>query len=124
MTIALATPPHDCGTDEEDNCWQCKGQPEADVFLRIHHTKLANQGANVDEEIKVVVDARLGNRRIDDNSLAAWKDFDKKSLHRNLFDNKRRDIRLEATRADAHDDYAKDERSHRSVCVGNDGWDG
>ncbi len=109
MAIALASPPHDPWADEEDDGWKGEGQPEADVLLGVDHAQLTDQSTDVDEEIEVVVNARLSDRWVDDDTLTRWQGLDLQSLDWDLFHDERRNVWLEATGSDTHDDQSDNE---------------
>lgn len=122
--VALASPPHDSGSDEEDHGGQEEGQPEADVFLRVHHADLTRQSAEVDEQVEVMVDTGLGNCWVDKHFLALLRGIDVDTLHLDLLNNERRDVWFETTGSETHDDQTEHEDAECGGSIGDDWWDG
>lgn len=87
LAVTSASPPHDGWTDEEDDGWQGERQPETDILLSVDHAELTNQSTDVDEQVEVVVNARLGDRWVDNDALASLESLDDQSLNWNLLDN-------------------------------------
>ena len=89
-------------------------------LLRVHHGNLTDQGANVDEEIEVHVNARGRHDGIDDDTLARLGVADEELCALVLFRDEGRDVRLETTGANAHDDDGDDEACQRAVALLDD----
>lgn len=93
------------------------GQPETDITFSVDHTKLASQSANIDEEVEVVVDAGDGDSGINNDTLAIT-DLNAHTLLGYLLGNKGRNVGLEGTGSETHDDQTDDEGSERAVGLG------
>lgn len=124
LAVTSASPPHDGWTNEEDEGWQGEGQPETDILLSVDHAELADQSTDVDEHVEVVVNARLGDRWVDNDTLAGLESLDDQSLNWNLLDNEWRNVWLETTGSETHNDDTEDEGTHGSIWLGDNWWDG
>lgn len=89
LLISLSAPPHNSGSEKEGECWEQECQPETDVLLGVDHTNLSDKGTDVDEQVEVVVDPTLCNRRVNDDLLTGWQFLDDDGSQGNLFDNQR-----------------------------------
>lgn len=117
----LAVPKHWQADDEHGGGDQIR-QPEADVTLSVDHAKLAGQSANVDEKVEPVEDTRSGNSRVDNDALTLCVCLDTHTLLGNLFGNKGRDVGLEGTSSEPHDNQTNDESCEGAVGLGQDRW--
>lgn len=79
-TVPVPAEEQDRGTEAEHDRGEQVRQPEADVSLGVHHGDLANEGADVDHQVEVVVDPRDRRRRVDDHALAALQSLDVQSI--------------------------------------------
>ena len=103
LAVTSASPPHDGWADEEDEGWQGEGQPETDILLSVDHAELPDQSTDVDEEVEIVVNTGLSDRWVNDNTLAGLESLDDQSLNWNLLDNEWRNVGLETTGSETHD---------------------
>jgi hypothetical protein len=116
--VALAAPEEDDGREAEDDGGQGEAEPEADVALGVGHADLADERADVDEEVEPVVDLVCGDCRVDNDALARLGESDDAhGAEVELFDDERANVGLEAASAEANDDDAHDERSERAVWI-------
>ena len=113
--------------EEED--WECGAEAdggdevrevETDVTLRIRHSELSSQGADVDEEIEPVVDSGCGDSRVDNDAFSTLQGPDLHSLAGDLLSHERRDVGLETSGSDAHDDQTDNESGQRVVRMSNE----
>lgn len=76
---------------------------------RISHANLPNQSTNIDKQIEPVVDSGNGSGMVDNHALARLGGDDFQLVERHLFRNQGRDVGLETSRSDTHDDnsYSK-----------------
>lgn len=89
-----------------DAGWDEVSEPEANVSLCVHHADLPDHSANVDEKVKPVVNSGNGASMVDNDPLAGRKSFDSHLVEFDLLSNQRRDVWLECTSSNAHDDDA------------------
>ena len=122
--IALAPPPHDHGAEGEHDGGQGVGEVEADVLLGVDHGDLADEGADVDEEVEPVVDALGGDGGVDDDALARLERLDKHVLLAELLDDEAADVGLEAAGADADDDDGDEQERQGGALPDDDGGNG
>ena len=122
MLIALASPPHDKWSGQESDRREQECEPESNVFLGIHHTDLTDQSANVDEEVKVMVDTTLGDDRVDNNFFTGAQRLDICTCDIDLFGDQGGDVRLETTGAETHDNQTEHEQGKAGRLVGDDRW--
>ena len=117
----LAEPKNRQTNDEHDGRDQIS-QPEADVAFSVDHADLTNQCTDVDEQVKVVVDTGGSDSGIDNDALALGGSLDTHLLLGNLLGNERRNVGLECTSSESHDDQAENENAEGSVWLGQDMW--
>lgn len=89
-------------------------EPEADIALSVDHANLTNKGTNVDEEVKVIVDAGHGDGRVDNDALS----LDSLYAHlflRNLLGNEGRNVGLKSTSTGTHDQDSENKDAERSA---------
>ena len=77
-------------------------------LLGVDHGNLADESANVDEQVEVHVDARGRHDRVHNDTLARLRVPDEELLPFVLLSDERRDVRLETTGADTHDNDGDD----------------
>lgn len=82
---------------------------DATHLLRVHHGDLADERADVDEQVEVHVDAGGRHDGVEDDALAGLGVADEELRTLVLLRDEGRDVRLEAARAEAHDDDGDDE---------------
>lgn len=109
---------------DEENGGDQEGEVETNVALGVGHAELAGKGTDVDEEVEPVVDSGGGDGRVDNDALSGLEGPDVHVLVGDLLGDERRDVGLETTGADTHDDQTDDEAAQRRVSVGHDGWNG
>jgi len=100
--------------DEEHDSWDQVGEPETNVTFSVDHGNLTNKGTNVDEEVEIVVDTGHGDSRIDNNTLAL-DNLDAHLLLGNLLGNKGRNVGLESTGSEAHDQDSENKDTEGGV---------
>jgi hypothetical protein len=90
--ILVAAEEQDSRAAEVHHGGQEVGQPETDVFLRIHHADLAQDRANVDHHVEVQVDAGDGGRGINNHAVAVLEGLDVGDFFAVLLGDQGRDI--------------------------------
>lgn len=71
-----------------------------------------------------MVNTGLGDRWVDNNTLAGLESLDDQGLNWNLLNNEWRNVWLETTGSETHDNDAEDENTHGGIWLGDDWWDG
>lgn len=113
--VLLADDQNRQGEQEKDRRNEVS-QVEADVALGVNHTQLTRQGTDVDEQVEVVVDTSDGDGGVNDDTLAiSLHDLELVSLQ--LFNDQRRDVWLEGTSSESHDEQTNNEASQRTLLV-------
>jgi len=102
--VSIATPDDDKWAQTEQDSGHEVCEPISNVLLGVNHSNLANQSANVDEKVEVVVDSRLRDCRIDNHTLTGGEVSSNHLGQWQLLSNQRGDVGLESTSANAHDD--------------------
>jgi hypothetical protein len=119
------------------NGWQHETQIEANITFGVNHGHLADQSADVDEEVEPgkrsaydghdqsgkyspIVNSGDGDCRIDNDPLALFLGPDVEPRGGDLLSDQGRDIGFETTRANSHDDEPDNEGSHGGVRMGDD----
>lgn len=69
--VGLATEEQDHRRNAEQNGGEQEREPEADELLDVDHGDLPTNGPNVDGEVEVQEDASVGDRGVNNNTLAA-----------------------------------------------------
>src|SRR5690606_1766729 len=118
----VASPEHDRWTNAEDDRGKEPAEPESNVLFSVNHSELTDQGANVDEEIKVHVDTLAGDSGVMDNPFALLVRADDKLGERKLLHNKGRDVWLETTSTETENNDANNEGSEGAIGVCDDRW--
>ena len=67
-----------------------------------------------------MVNAGLGDRWVDNNTLAGLESLDDQGLNRNLFNDEWRNVWLETTGSETHDNDTEDESTHGGIWLGDD----
>jgi hypothetical protein len=116
----LAVEENGQGDDEHDGGDEVS-EPETNVALSVDHGDLTDKGTNVDEKVKVVVDAGHGNGGVDNNALAL-DDLDAHLLLRHLLGNEGRNVGLEGTSSGTHDEDTEDKDTKGRVGLVEDRW--
>lgn len=93
LVVPAVAEPEDEWGGQEDGRGEEVCEPEADVLLGVNHADLADQGADVDEEVEVHVDTRSGKRRVDNHTLSLLGDPDEHLALAVLLSNEGRDGR-------------------------------
>ena len=113
--------------EEED--WECGAEAdggdevrevETDVTLRIRHSELPSQGTDVDEKVEPVVDSGRGDSRVDNDAFSTLQGPDLHPLAGDLLSHERRDVGLETSGTDAHDDQTNNESGQRVMRMSNE----
>lgn len=52
LAVAFAAPEHYSWGEQENEGWEEECKPEADIFLGVDHGDLADEGADVNEEVE------------------------------------------------------------------------
>ena len=102
------------GKDAVRFCF-CVNLYKATYLLGVGHRDLADERTDVDEQVEVHVDPRRCQNRVDDDALAAGSCPDKQLRLFVLFGDERGDVRLEAPRAQTHDNDSEYEASQSTV---------
>ena len=123
VILVAAEEEHERAPEEHDGRQQVR-QPEADVALGVDHADLAREGASVDHQVEVQVDARDGGGGIDDDALAGLQGLNVGSILAVLLGDQGGDVGLETTRAHAHDDQTNGETRDRPAGVRDDAGNG
>lgn len=118
--VVLLAEDEDRDTDDEHDGGDKVGKVETDVALSVDHTDLADQCTNVDEEVEPVVDTGNGDSRVDDDALALLR-LDAHALLGNLLGDEGRNVGLECSGSETHDDESENEDAERGVCLGQNG---
>ena len=100
--VSRAAPPDDQRTDAKKDCWEKKCEPKSYPFLGVHHSYLANESPNVNEEVEVVIDSRLCHSWVDNHTLARRKIAGNHLGKRQLLRNERGNIGLECSCPNTH----------------------
>jgi hypothetical protein len=114
--IELLSKEQDQRTDEENDSRKEVGQPESDVFLRIDHTDLPDEGTDVDEQVEVHEQTGGSEGRIDDDSGPVSL-RDNRLLTGDLLGNQGGYVTLESTGTETHDDKSDNEETDDSVLL-------
>lgn len=93
--VSIAADPKDNWAEEEDDGWESIREPEANIFLRVSHSDLPNQGSDIDKQIEPHVNPRSGVCRVDNDALAVLQCLHTESGDLVLFGDEWRDTRLE-----------------------------
>ncbi len=92
-------------------------------LLGVSHRDLTDESTDVDKHVEVHVDLRCRHDGVDDNTLATSGVADEQLGALVLLGDERRDVGLEATRTQAHDDDCNEEASQRTMGVLDDTGD-
>lgn len=84
-------------------------------LLGVRHRDLADEGTNVDEQVEVHVDLRGRHDGVDDDALAASCVADEELRALVLLSDEGRDVGLESTGTETHDDDGDDEAGQSTV---------
>lgn len=122
--VFVAAVPDNEWADAEKDGGQQVCEPESDELLSVNHANLANESANVNEEVEIMVNSALSDCWIVDDALAGGQLFHDHLLERDLLGDQGRDVGLERACADAHNDQTDQESGERVVWVSDDRWDG
>lgn len=112
--VELLADNKDRQSDDEHDGGKKVSEPEADVSLSVNHANLTNQGTDVDEEVEPVVDTGDSDGGVDNDALVTT------GLHAhlllgNLLGDEWRDVGLECSRSETHDDETENEDTKSSV---------
>lgn len=117
-SVPLSPIQHDGGAETQHDGGQEESEPEADEFGAVHHADLAEQGADVDEHVEVVVHTGGGDGRVDDHPLAGLgESYDRHGLKVELLNDEGVHVGLEATGAETHSDETDDEGREGTALV-------
>ena len=122
--ISLSSPPHDKWAGQEDNRRQSEGKPETDIFLSVDHADLTNQSSDVDKQVEVMVDPALSDGRVDDHTLPRGEFLDDHGSERDLLNDQGRNVGLECTSTETHDDQSEHENTKAGAFVNDYRWNG
>lgn len=119
--IELLAAHQDEGSGEEHKRWQRVTQPESNVLLGVDHANATDETTGVDHHVEVEEDSAVGDLRVNDNALAGlWQCQDLWASLLDLFSEKRRNVRLETTSSQSHDDEPNSETTESTLFVVHD----
>ena len=93
---------------------------KATYLLGVGHRDLADERTDVDEQVEVHVDPRRRQDRVDDDALASLRVANEQLTPLILLSNKRRNVRLETSGTDTHDDDGDNEACQSTIGVVDD----